>query len=457
MNRKQPDLQVLFAQAMALHQAGKFDEAAGLYRKGIRLNGTVLEFHYNLGNTLMTMGRFTDAAAAYQDAVRLRPDFVEGLGNWGLALAQCGDWTSALDCYQRALKLRPGAAQLHHNRALACVQLGRWRDAAAAFERVTVLTPTDAGAHNNLGNALAEMGRSDLAIAAYGRALDLDPTHAESRNNLAVAQLASGAFTDGWDNFEWRWHLQTPWGDQPRNFTQPLWQGEPGTGGTVLLWAEQGFGDTIQFVRYAPLVAARGWQVVVEAPPPLVRLLGSMPGITVISKGETPPHFDAHCPLLSLPRAFGTTIETIPANTPYLHADPGLIGAWAGGPKIGIALRGNPNHKRDRQRSLSADDATTLMDGIPAINLHPDSFADFAETAACIAHLDLVISVDTAVCHLAGALGKPVWTLLDFTGDWRWLKGRDDTPWYPSMRLFRQHAPGEWGPVIQHVRAKLAG
>jgi tetratricopeptide (TPR) repeat protein len=344
------------------------------------------------------------------------------------------------------------------------------------------LNPELVEAHLNLGVAL--MAKTDVvpAITSFRRAIDLRPDSAKAHYNLALALLSSGNFREGWTENEWRW-LCKGFTTPLRRFTQPLWDGSPLHGRTILLHCEQGFGDSIQFIRYAPLVAERGGRVVLWAPPELLSLMRGVQGVETVATAEPFPPFDVHCPLLSLPRALDTRLESIPANVPYLFADPVRTARWkdkvvasANGLKIGLAWAGRPTHTNDRNRSIglkqlaplaeitgvtfyslqkgsSAHHAAGAPSGMNLIDL-TDELHDFADTAALIENLDMVIAVDTSVAHLAGAMGKRVWVLLPFSADWRWLLNREDNPWYPTMRLFRQKQIGNWdATIIELARA----
>jgi hypothetical protein len=319
------------------------------------------------------------------------------------------------------------------------------------------------------------------AAGHYRRALEVDGEYADAHWNLSLALLTMGNMPEGWREYEWRWKMRGLF--QPRSFARPLWDGKAAQGRTILLHAEQGMGDTLQFIRYAPLVAERGLTVIVECQQEVAELVRGVRGIhQVVARGQQLPAFDVHCPLLTLPLLFGTTVESIPAQAPYLAADRLLQEQWrerlaasAPGLKAGLVWAGKPTHRKDSRRScaLSAFAPLARVEGISWHSLqkgeaaqqaaHPpegmqltdwtDEMKDFSVTAALVANLDLCISVDTSVAHLAGALGKPVWTLLPYEPDWRWMLGREDSPWYPTMRLFRQELPGQWGPVM----ARLAG
>jgi len=336
-----------------------------------------------------------------------------------------------------------------------------------------------------LGIALNDKGQSDEAVAAYWQAVAIDPDLPASQWNLALALLVRGDFAQGWGKYEWRRKCADIGCARP-DIIQQQWHGEPLEGRTILLHAEQGFGDTIQFMRYLPLVVQCGGRVIVECQSELQRLLKIMaPDIPIIARGQPLPDFDLQCPLLSVPKAMGTTLATIPAHVPYLRADAQDMQAWRNRladhghcMKVGLIWAGNPRHKNDRNRSMklahfahlaqvqgvqfynlqkgeAAAEAKTFPLGMALIDW-TDELKDFADTAGLIANLDLVIAVDTAVAHLAGAMGKPVWTLLPFCPDWRWLRGREDSPWYPTMRLFRQPANGDWNSVMKRVAEALA-
>jgi hypothetical protein len=355
-------------------------------------------------------------------------------------------------------------------------------DQAIACHRTALqLNPNLLEAHSNLGNALVDQGLLDQAIKAYRSALALKPYHPEVRSNLAMCLLLQGDYPAGWREYEWRWSF----GDNP-DVSKPLWDGGDLAGRTILLRAEQGLGDTIQFIRYLPLVTSRGGRVIVECQPELIRLLKQLPFASDwIPIGESLPSYDVWRPLLSLPFVFATTTENIPQQIPPLVAPSDRVedfrkalSSCSPGMKIGLAWAGRSGHKNDRNRSISlslladlaripnahfvslqkgpsAAQASGLESAIKLIDL-TDQLRDFADTAALIDHLDLVISVDTSVAHLAGAMGKPVWLLLPFAPDWRWMTGRGDSPWYPTMRLFRQLSIGDWAAVIQQMAEQLS-
>ena len=377
-------------------------------------------------------------------------------------------------------------AEAANNHGVSLALKGQLDEAAVSFDNALSLRPGFAEAHNNLALVRKEQGRLDEAVTSYRRAVGLKPDFAEARYNLSLALLKQGDMAAGWDEYEWRWNTPHLAKDR-RAFPQPQWRGEAAAGQTLLVHAEQGFGDSLQFCRYAPLAAARGLRVVVEAPKPLVRLFRSLAGVDAVAeRGEDLPAFDLRCPMMSLPLAFATTLETIPNACPYLQADGAKAAAWGArlaalpghGMRIGLVWAGNPAPTADHRRSLSPHLLAPLC-GLPGVQVFSlqkggtdaaaslplmdfmEEMDDFADTAALVANLDLVISVDTAVAHLALALGKPVWLLAQFDPCWRWLTGRRDSPWYPALRLYRQPCPGAWDLVLpelaRDLRAALSG
>jgi Flp pilus assembly protein TadD len=435
-----------FADALRHHQAGRLDEAIAGYRRVIDRGATVPEVHFNLGVALGRLGRLDEAAECYQRAIALKPDYLAAHNNLGNARKAAGQIDAAI----------------------------------ASYRTVCDLTPRLPQAHFNLGNALKLRGSLSEAIDAYRAALAIDPDYVDAHNNLAMALLARGDFAAGWREWEWRW--RGPILKDRRDFSQPQWLGQAGEGRALLIHAEQGFGDTLQFCRFAPLAAARGWRVMMEVQPALLRLIRGMPGVElVVARGEPLPPFDFHCPMMSMPLALGITPPTLPAEIPYLRADTAHVASWrarlaaigGAGPRIGLVWAGNSySHAPslaavDRRRSLDPALLAPLF-AVPGVNFvslqkgqsPPPTFpvadfmtemSDFADTGALVSTLDLVISVDTAVVHLAGALGTPVWVLNRFDSCWRWLAERDDSPWYPKLRLYRQPRPGDWNAVIAAV------
>ena len=385
---------------------------------------------------------------------------------------------------REALRLQPDFANAHDSLGHLLNRLGRWEEAEASVRTALRLNPQAANAHVTLGHIFRQVGRADEAQASYRAALSLRPDNANCHAALGLALLLAGDFEAGWEEYEWRWRARGMVGERNR-FPVPSWNGDPIGDRTILLHAEQGHGDTLQFCRYVPQIASTA-RTVLEVQPPLARLLSRMPGpIVTVAGGDPLPAFDLHCPLMSLPRATGTTITTIPGTTPYLAADPADIVRWrarlAGlsGLRVGLcwAGGGDADPLTDARRSIALEmlsplaeisgvSFVSLQKGRPAaqatnppggMTLHDftDELNDFADTAALIDCLDLVISVDTAVAHLAGALDKPVWLLNRFDSCFRWLLSRDDSPWYPRLRQFRQPTPGDWSRVVGRARDAL--
>jgi len=426
-------------------------------------------------------GRLAQAEQLYRQILQQQPDRIQALHRLGILASQVGKHEQAIPFFQRTLALAPNFAEAHFNLASAFQNQDKIEDAIAHYQRGLALNPSYPEVYLNFGAALKAQCRLEDAIACYQRAITLKPNYPKARYNLALALLQRGDLPQGFTEYEWRWQLPH---NPPRNFSQPLWDGSSLQGQRILLHAEQGFGDTIQFIRYAPLVARRGGYVIVECQAPLIQLVATVPGINqVVAQGETLPQFDVHVPLLSLPYLFETTLETIPTQIPYV-SPPASHHLKLDAPqgtqfKVGIAWAGSPKNPNNRHRSLDLAYFSTLLDisGVALYSLQKESPAaeldrlgnykeriqdlshqlhNFTDTAAVVAQLDLVITVDTSVAHLAGALGKPVWVLLNFDPDWRWLLGRETSPWYPSVRLFRQDSPGNWQDVFARVAESLS-
>jgi tetratricopeptide (TPR) repeat protein len=506
----------------ALRAQGSLEEAEASFREAIRLKPDFVEAHYNLGVVLGQLGRLPEAQASYRSALSLRPNFVPAHFNLGNDLRASGDVAGALACYREVLRLAPDHTDAYINLGDVLHGLERFAEAANIFREAQRLRPDSPGIHYNLGNALRELGDSERTLSCYREAIRLKPDFAEvhsnlgrilsdlgryaeaaasyrealrcrpdlaeAHNNLGICLLRQGNLVEGWREFDWS--CGTGRTGARRHFPQPLWQGESIPDGTILLHEEEGYGDTIQFIRCAALVKQRVGTVLCEAPPPLRRLLPRCPGIDAItSSANPPPAFDVHASLMSLPRIFGTTLASVPAETPYLFADAELTEMWArrlpprAGLRVGIVWQGNPQtwdrelQRRDKSRSIPLRYYAPLARvpgvqlfslqkgfGIEQIEQAADRFSmidlgsqfdDFSDTAAVMKNLDLVISSCTSPAHLAGALGVPIWVALGFTACWRWLLDRDDTPWYPTMRLFRQKSPGDWTGVFERIAEAL--
>jgi len=511
-------LEALSNRGNALKELKRFDEALASFDRALSVQPDYAEAHLNRGLVLQELKRRDEALASYDRALAIRPDFVEALSNRGSVLNELKRFDEALASCDRALALQPQYAEAHANRANALQALRRFEEALASCDRAVAVRPDLAELHYNRGNALhmlrrfedalasydneltrhpdfagalanrgltlESLNRFEGALASYQRAYAARPGFADAHFNEALCRLLIGDLRRGWEEHEWRWQTRQL-AQTKRDFPQPLWDGHQDIAGrTVLLHAEQGFGDTIQFCRYAPLVASRGARVILEVQPPLYQLMSAFRGVEqVLCSGDPLPQFDLHCPLLSLPRAFGTELATIPSATPYLRASEERAKHWNArlGPRtrqrIGIAWSGYPGHKNDHNRSIGLDALLSIFAGVDVslVSLQRevrdadaavlrgrsdvlhfgDELTNFADTAALISALDLVVSVDTSVAHLAGALAKPVWVLLPFIPDWRWLLGRDDSPWYPTARLFRQDDTRTWDNVFVRVRAAV--
>jgi FkbM family methyltransferase len=438
----------------ALHQAGDLAGAEKLYRQALQADATDANAWCYLGMACHDQDRLEEAAAAYRHAIQLRPNFPVAFNNLGNTLR-----------LQRRLQ-----------------------ESLASFDRALQLKPDYVNAHKNKGTALVWEGHLDEALVCYQKALEYDPHDAETHKNLGVIWLLQGRFADGWREYEWRWktsEVRLP------ACPQPLWDGTSLDGRSILLVAEQGLGDAVHFVRYAARLKERyRCRVIVACPKPLLPLLASCPGIDeLVAQGDPPPASDVFAPLLNVPGILGDTAETFPASIPYLFADPQRVAEWKNtlaayaGYRVGIAWQGNPQHQADRMRSvpLSATLPLGQLAGVQLFSLQKGPGVEqleelggrlnvvhlgdrldatggaFLDTAAVLQHLDLLITSDTAIAHVAGALGTPVWLALSYVPDWRWLLNREDTPWYPTMRLFRQPAIGDWASVFQRMAAEVAG
>jgi Flp pilus assembly protein TadD len=464
-------------------------EAEPFYRAALAVDPDFKEAWMNLGLVMFALGRTEEAQAYQREALRLDPESPDAQNNLGMIHYSLGRIAEAENCFRGALRIAPAQANATLNLGSVRQLAGAVEDAEVLFRRALALGADPVRANSNLALALMEQARPDQAEQCCHQALAINPASPEARANLALALLTMGRLEEGWREYESRWQVEamsTP----PPALPQPRWIGQTLRGETVLLYAEQGFGDTLQFCRYIPMVAAAGGRVVLLVPKALQRLMTTLDGVAeVLSEDDDValPPFDYHCPLLSLPFAFGTTMQTIPGPRSYLRAD---SAAWRDflaelpGLKVGLVWAGKSRTAQphaaaiDKRRSMRLTDMAPLLSlpgcsfvslqlGPPAMQmqalpeevvLHDVSgrMADWADTADLIMGLDLVITVDTAVAHLAGALGRPVWMLNRFDSCWRWFIGRDDTPWYPSMRQFRQTSRGEWGGVIDRVRDALA-
>jgi tetratricopeptide (TPR) repeat protein len=472
-----------FNRAVVLGELARWDEALQSYRRMIALQPGNARAFNNCGNVLQKLRRWAEALECYGAALALRPDYVEALNNRGAVLRELKRWDEALASYDGALQLKPGYAEALNNRAIALKETNRWTEAVQSAGLALAARPGYAEALNTLGFALHDLRRWDEALRSYERAIELKPDYAEPRWNMALLHLLRGEYREGWELFEWRWRTQDI-APQARDFPRPLWLGkEPLAGRTILLHAEQGLGDIIQFSRYVAPVIDLAARVIFEVPAPLLKLMAtSFPRAEVIARNDPKPDFDVHCPLASLPLAFGTTLASIPGGAAYLDPSVAVEERWRATlgpqsrPRIGIAWAGNPAQRNNHNRSMAFSRLLPLFDldveihclqkDIPEsdrgalaqcarLKMWGDELRDFADTAGLIRALDVVVSVDTSVAHLSGALGQATWIPLTYAADYRYLLERDDSPWYPSARLFRQESPGDWDRVVARIGNEL--
>jgi Flp pilus assembly protein TadD len=481
-----PASDVIWANLGTVYYAlGRNREAADAAREAVRLNADRAKGHFVLGCALKALGDLDGAAASFRRAIELDPNSGQAHNNLGATLREQGKLVEAANSFQYVLNTQPDSAAAHSNLAAVLHEQGKGDEAAQSAQKALGIDPRHAAAHNNLGVGLREQEKPADAVASFQKALAVNPNYADAHMNLGITLLQRGDFEAGWRHYEWRWQTRGKT-FQPRTFSQPAWDGGPLEGRSLLVYAEQGLGDTLQFVRYAPLLQRRGGRVIFECQKPLWPLLTSCPGIDhLVAKGEALPPFDCHVPLLSVPGLLGTHAGNIPADVPYLSARPDLVRSWrdrladCAGLKVGICWKGSAAYAGDRQRSVALAELAALAAvpgvslislqkgpgeeqladaGFPVRSLGPDfdeANGAFMDTAAVVKNLDLVIAADTAVAHLAGALAAPVWVFLARVPDWRWMLDREDSPWYPTARLFRQDQAGEWGPVVRRLAAAL--
>jgi tetratricopeptide (TPR) repeat protein len=464
---------------------GKVKEAEACYREAVRLKRDYAEAFNSLGCALRSQGRLDETAACLREALRLQPNYPEAHNNLGLVCQDQGKFDEAMACYDQALRLRSDFPDPYNNRGLALQDQGRLEEAEACYREALRLRPDFPEALNNLGLVHTDQARVDEALVCYEHSLRLKPDLADARLNRALTWMQQGDFLRGWPEYEARWHTK---GRTPPVVSRPAWDGGPLGGRTVLLLSEQGLGDTLQFVRYAPVIKQRGGRVALLCQDGLLPLLSRTPGLDVLAgQSGPPPLCDCWAPLLSMPRLLGTTLQTVPAAVPYLFADPARVARWGQelaarpGFRVGIAWQGNPQFPKDRFRSIPLRHFAPLA-AVPGVRLLalqkgpgreqlPEAAAlfpledlgprldeqggAFMDTAAVLMSLDLVITSDSAVAHLAGGLGVPTWLPLGRAADWRWLLGREDSPWYPTLRLFRQAKVGDWPGLFQRLAGEL--
>jgi tetratricopeptide (TPR) repeat protein len=475
----------------ALQSLERADDALAHYDKALAIQPGYAEAHYNRGVALYTLKRTDEALASYGEALAIKPDFAEAHNDRGIALQESMRLEEALASYDQALAINPGHAGVHCNRGGALRELWRLDEALASYDKALAIKPDVAEAHNDRGVALRELMRLDEALVSFDQAIACQPDYAKAYLNKAYVLLLQGDFDKGWALLEWRFKRVNP------RFPQPPWLGaEKLEGKTILLHAEEGLGDTVQFCRYAKQVHALGARVILEVQPRLIHLLQGLDGVTaVIGRGQPLPAFDYHCPLLSLPFALRKSVASIPQPAPYLKADEAKTRYWreriGGGTKLKVGLVWSAGLRPDKPewrivnerrniplavfchalRAVNAEFFSLQVgeqaeaelrlrqrDYWPGGNFHNfmDENRDFSDSAAIIANLDIVVSVDTSTAHVAAALGKPTWVLIRYDTDWRWLTDRDDSPWYQSVKLYRQSEDGLWEPVLRRLAADLA-
>lgn len=469
----------------ALQEMQRFEEAVQHYDGAVALDPGHAEAFNNRAAALNELEKYEAALADCDHALSLDPRYAEALGNRGAALAGLGRYEDALACHEKAFEMQPDCVQAL-NVATALQDLDRHEEALEYHERALVLKPDYVEALNNRGNSLQAMNRHAAAVRSYQRAIELKPGDAEAHWNEGLARLTLGDYRGGWPKYEWRWRNPRLDVTQPP-LDVPTWTGEESLDGkAILVFQEQGYGDAIQFVRFVSLLASKGCRVIVACDESLLETFRSAPGVDETTAGPLPDSgVDYQVSLMSLPLALGITLRNLPADVPYLAADPSDVEDWRarfaeveGGRKVGLVWSGNPRFAAAAQKRCPVDALEGLLsvDDVAWISLQKDAaaedlerlraaapglldcgeeLADFAATAAAITALDLVVTVDTAVAHLAGALGKPVWVMLPFAADWRWLVEREDSPWYPTARLFRQQSAGDWAELVGRVQRAL--
>lgn len=479
-------IQPEFAQAwnvrgVALTRLNKPSLAVESYSRAVSAKPKFAEAYSNRAGTLLQMGKVAQARADCEQALALQPNFAAAHATLAAALCEQRHFDEAVQSYERAIALAPKMFEAQNGLGAVFLRQGRAEEALAVNDRVIASNPNPE-TWCDRGAILCMLRRYDEALAAYDKSLALLPKYGDAYWNKSLLLLLLGRYEEGWKLFEWRWRSRGL-AYAERHFTQPLWRGEDLTGKTILLHAEQGLGDTLQFARYVPLIAARGGKVFLEVPAPLTGLLSRVdPRVTVIARGTSLPHFDVQCPLMSLPAAFGTTVDTIPATVPYLSPDPEHVERWRSRlgpqtkPRVGLTWAGRPGYANDYTRSMSPETLAPLLDvgcefhclqrditpvdrawleAHPQVRSYGETIATFEDAAALTSLMDVVVTVDTASAHLAGALGKPTNVLLPFNPDFRWLTDRTDSPWYPTARLFRQSALRDWTQPVAGVRAAL--
>ncbi|MGZ5052574.1 MAG: tetratricopeptide repeat protein [Methylobacter sp.] len=472
---------------IALCDSAQYQRALEKYDQVLEIKSDHIDAWFNRSNALLKLKRYEEAIESFGHVLELNPGHVDAMNNIGIALYELGRYQQALDKYILVLKHKPGHIEAEYNRGNALLKLMRYDEAIDSYRHVLKLNPEHADSFNNIGIALYALRRLDDALQNYRHALDIQPDHAGAQFNSGLCHLQLGNFSEGWKRYEWRWKNNNI-KDKPRSYAQPLWLGnERIQGKSILVYGEQGLGDILQFCRYVKLIADLGGKVILEARASLFRLLSGLQGVSqLIVEGDLLPAFDFHCPMLSLPLAFKTDLASIPYNVPYLFAEDERVIYWRKKLddrefKIGINWQGNPMAAIDVGRSFAlkyfyrlaqipdvrlislqknegTEQLQSMPEGMEVLVLGDDFDAGsdaFCDSAAVIKNLDLVITSDTAIAHLAGALGCPVWLLLKHVPDWRWMLDGEDSPWYPTMRIFRQKISDDWEAVFDEVANAL--
>ena len=480
----EPDcVNALFSRGVILQMAKQWEDALDSLNHALLFAPEHAEAHFYCGVIFLALRRFEDALVSFDAALTIMPDWAEAHHNRGVACSGLFRNSEALACFDRALSLKPDFVEAHNYRGVVLNDLGRQEESLASYDKALAIDPRHAVAYNNRGVVASDIKGPEFALESFNAALDICPGYIDAKYNKSIVLIQMGFYREGWALYEWRWMrdgVKSQFG-----FREPSWLGEDVISGkTLLIYPEQGFGDYIQFCRYALLLVDMGANVVLEVPKPLLQVISSLGAeLSIVEKGRGLPPFDYQCPVMSLPLALGTEIETIPAKNPYLYADPVRLEKWGkrlgktGKIRVGLVWSGSPTHKKDAARSISlglfskilelplefhclqkeirGEDAVVLSK-FAHLQRHAEELIDFSETAALIAMMDLVVSVDTSVAHLACAMGKETWILLPYAPDYRWMLERDDSPWYPTATLIRQAKTGDWNSLLSKVERKLA-
>jgi len=469
---------------IALHELKKFDEAILNFGHAIKLDPNYVNAYNGLACSLKELKHFEDAIACFDQAIKLNPSYAEAYNNIGLVQYELREYGAAIHNYEKAIIIKPDYFEAYYNKGIAQIGLKQFDASIHNFNQALNIKSDFAKAYNGLGHANQELKKMATAMINYEKAIQLDPDYADACWNKSLLKILLGEYQEGWTLYEKRWR-GSKFNKESRSFKQPLWLGKHAIQNkTIFIYAEQGLGDSIQFCRYISMIEALGpKEVILEAPKALISLLSSLnSNFKLLEKGQPIPKFDLHCPMMSLPHAFNTILETIPARIPYLYADKNKTIYWNKKlglkkiPRIGLVWSGSVSHKNDHNRSLSLKQLANILKlpyqfhslqkeirtidkvtlrSFKQIQQHHDDLIDFSDTAALIENLDLIITVDTSVAHLAGAMGKKVFILLPFVPDYRWMLDRIDSPWYPTATLFRQPKLDDWENVIDQINTTL--